>query len=204
MNTLYKQLVTPLTVLWHNRFLKPFLLLLMSAAFFGCSTVQSVSILGSEPYQLDEKNWDGTWVAEDGSFKLKVTNGKNGEAEVLFIDSGELQKYSLFFTKTGKDSFVNVLLNEKEKFKHPGARTVYYPVKFKRNNNQLILWIIDVKKIQNAVEAKQIKGVTKKDKYSSDVLLTGDRASLNAFFTNNRDKMLYVYEEPFIVRKLTK
>lgn len=77
-------------------------------------------------------------------------------------------------------------------------KNVYFPAKFIRNSNEIVVWKVDAKKIKEAVENKKVKGIVIK----KDVLITADKESVNQFFKGNKNEMLYLYEQPTIFRKL--
>lgn len=162
----------------------------------GCSSIKSINKLGETPYVPNITEWEGTWVAEGGALQLQVIDQKQGQIEILFIDSGKLHKYRLFLTQSDKDTYMNFLEKQEDKF--------YYPVKFKKKKNQVIIWLISESLMKKAISNKTLAGVITKHKYSEEIQIKASKKDLNRYFSENSDQMLFNYNDPFILRRLVK
>jgi len=173
-----------------------FKLIVLSVIFMfinGCSYVSSVNQLGEEIYIANEKDWNGTWVTHSGSLNIHVVNAKLGEIEVLFIEHGKLEKHKIYLTKTAKDSYLNLINKAEDKF--------FFLGKFIKNKNELILWAASTEYIKKAIVNKSLAGKTTNEKHDG-VSITASKEALNKYFKDNRDKMLFFYEEPLVLRRL--
>jgi hypothetical protein len=174
--------------------LRVIILFVLASFISGCSFVKSVNKLGEEPYTANENEWKGTWIVDDNSIQIKVINHKLGEIEIMFIEAGKLLKNRVFLTQKGSETYLNLVEKPEDKF--------YYPAKFKKSKNQLIVWRVSSDALKKAIRDKKIDGEITKHKYSDDVLIKASKEELNNFFIRNREQMLFDYEEPFVLRRL--
>lgn len=174
------------------------LIILLALAIFisACSVVKSVNKLGGEHYKVSKEQWEGTWIAEDGALQIKVLKPDSGELQIMFIENGKLESYTLFLGRNGSDTYINFVENADDQF--------YYPAKFKKSNNQIIVWLLSTEMLKQAIINKEIDGKIIKQKYSDDILITASPEELNQYFTDNKQHMLFDYEEPLILRRLVK
>ena len=91
---------------------------------------------------------------------------------------------------------MNFLEKEEDKF--------YYPVKFKKKKNQVIIWLISESLMKKAISNKTLVGVITKHKYTEEILIKASKKDLNRYFSENSDQMLFNYNDPFILRRLVK
>lgn len=162
----------------------------------GCSFVQSVNKLGEEIYIPNKDEWEGTWIAEDGSLQIKVINKELGEIRIMFIENGELLNYRIFLAKNGNDTYMNLVVKSEDKF--------YYPAKFKKKTNQVIVWRVSSDFLKKAITSKKIDGEITEHKYNDDLLIKASKEKLNSYFIENSDQMLFEYEDPLILWRLVK
>ena len=120
-----------------------------------------------------------------------VPSGKAGVIEVVFIERGKIEQYTVTIKQSGEDRYMN-LLNEDKR---------YLFAKFKKRYNQIIVWPPSSKAMKAAIASKSIKGEITKD---DDLLITADKKSLDKFFSDNSEKMLFDYGEPVVFRKNVK
>lgn len=162
----------------------------------GCSFVQSVNKLGEEIYIPNKDEWEGTWIAEDGSLQIKVINEELGEIRIMFIENGELLNYRIFLAKNGNDTYMNLVEKSEDKF--------YYPAKFKKKTNQVIVWRVSSDFLKKAITSKKIDGEITEHKYNDDLLIKASKEKLNSYFIENSDQMLFEYEDPLVLWRLVK
>lgn len=162
----------------------------------GCSFVQSVNKLGEEIYIPNKDEWEGTWIAEDGSLQIKVINKELGEIRIMFIENGELLNYRIFLAKNGNDTYMNLVEKSEDKF--------YYPAKFKKKTNQVIVWRVSSDFLKKAITSKKIDGEITEHKYNDDLLIKASKEKLNSYFIENSDQMLFEYEDPLVLWRLVK
>lgn len=162
----------------------------------GCSFVQSVNKLGKEIYIPNKDEWEGTWIAEDGSLQIKVINKELGEIRIMFIENGELLNYRIFLAKNGNDTYMNLVEKSEDKF--------YYPAKFKKKTNQVIVWRVSSDFLKKAITSKKIDGEITEHKYNDDLLIKASKEKLNSYFIENSDQMLFEYEDPLVLWRLVK
>ncbi len=176
--------------------IKSIVLLALTSLIIGCSFVQSVNKLGKDVYIPIKDDWEGTWVAEDGALQLKIIDQAHGEIEIMFIEDGKLLKYKVFLTKNGDDNtYMNVIGRKEEKY--------YHFAKFKKDNNLTIVWHISTEALKEAIIKKNLNGNIINNKYGDTILINATKKELNKFFINNRRQMLFEYENPLILRRLT-
>jgi len=176
--------------------LRLIIIFLLLVLINGCSLVKSVNKLGNEVYIFKENEWQGTWIVDDNALQIKEIDQNSGEIEIILIERAKLLKYRILLAQNGKDTFMNFIEKPEDEF--------YYPAKFKKNKNQLIVWRVSSDALEKAISKKKIDGEVTKHKYSNDVLITADKEKLNSFFINNRKQMLFDYEEPLILQRLVK
>ncbi|MFV2005639.1 MAG: hypothetical protein ACC650_10550 [Gammaproteobacteria bacterium] len=163
---------------------------LVLLAFLGaCTTVKSVNQLGKDNYILDKDEWEGTWIAGDGSLQLYIVDIKLAEIEIVFIEKGEIKKYQVFLRQNGKDSYMNLVAEDGR----------YYFAKYIKRKNQIITWLPSIKMLKTAISNRKLEGIINEEK---DLLIKSDKNTLNKYFIENKGKMLFEYEEPFVFRKL--
>ncbi|VAW74698.1 hypothetical protein MNBD_GAMMA15-832 [hydrothermal vent metagenome] len=163
-------------------------IILLSSA---CTSISSVHPLGTDTVQLVEHEWRGTWIAQDGTLQLDVLDTKAGIIELVFIEHGKIEKYTVTIKKSGQDTYMNLLNKDKS----------YLFAKFKKRYNQIIVWPPSSKAMKVAIASEAIKGEITKD---DDLLITADKDNLNKFFADNSEKMLFEYDEPVVFRKNVK
>ncbi len=157
----------------------------------ACSSIKSINQLGQEIYQLNEDKWNGTWVTGEGSIQLEVVDTTNSEVSIMFIEKGKIQKYKVFIRKDADNSYMNLI----DKDNH------YFIAKFKKTRNQIIVWLPALEMMQKAVNSKAIAGIVSENK---NVLITAEKKQLDRYFFDNKERMLFEYEEPVVFRKLIK
>ena len=175
-----------------------FILLIFITLICSCSSIRSIHKLGEEPYMLNAEEWEGTWIAGDEAYTVKVVNWQSSifvdstssEIEVMSIENDKIVKHNFFIKQTGSNTYGNLVTKEKH----------YIFVKFKKRKNEIIIWLPNFDMMKEAIDSKKLAGVVK----DKDVLLKSDEKVFNTFFTDNEDQMLFKYEEPFIFRKLIK
>jgi uncharacterized protein YcfL len=170
------------------KLLNLFVLLILIGA---CSTIKTINQLGEKTYLLDKNKWEGTWVTGEGFLQLKVIDIETSEVSIMLIEKGELQKYKIFIRKNGEDSYMNLVDEDNH----------YLFAKFKRTRNQIIVWLPSREMMQKAINSKALTGVISEKK---NVLITSEKKQVNNYFVENKDKILFEYEEPIIFRKLIK
>ncbi len=177
--------------------IKQLILLALTSLIIGCTLVQSVNKLGKDIYTPNKDEWEGTWVSEGGSLQLKIINQEHGEIEIMFIENGKLLKYRVFLTQNDDDNtYMNIVGKTEEKH--------YYFAKFKKDSNQTIVWQASTEALKEAIIKKKINGSIVKNKYGDTIIINATKNELNKFFIKNRRQMLFEYEEPLILRRLTK
>ncbi len=177
--------------------IKSIILVALTSLIIGCSLVQSVNKLGKDVYIPNKDDWEGTWVAEDGALQLKIIDQEHGEIEIMFIENGKLLKYKVFLTQNDDDNtYMNIIGTIEEKY--------YHFAKFKKDNNHIIVWQASAEALKEAIIKKNINGNIVKNKYSDTITINATKKELNKFFIKNRRQMLFEYEDPHILRRLTK
>ncbi len=177
--------------------IKSIILLALTSLIIGCSVVQSVNKLGKDVYIPNRDEWEGTWVTEGGALQLRIINQEHGEIEIMFIEKDKLLKHRVFLTQNdANNTYMNIIGKPEEEY--------YHFVKFKKNNNQAIIWNVSIEALKEAIIKKKINGSIVKNEYSDTLIINATKKKLNSFFIKNKKQMLFEYEKPLILRRLTK
>lgn len=166
-----------------------FIPLVLIVLIGACTSIKSVSQLGEDVYILNEDEWEGTWAAGENSLQVKIIDTESSEILIMFIEKGKIQKYTVFIKQNGKDSYMN-LVDEDNR---------YFFTKFIKTKNQVIIWLPSEKALKHAISDKKLEGLVTKDK---DIVINANKNSFNQYFIDNKEKMLFEYEKPLILRKL--
>lgn len=135
------------------------------ALLSGCSAVYSVHPVGEQPLALVPEEWEGTWLHQDGTVTLAVTDAANGILEIGWVEKrqGKLayETYLVQLLKHGEWLFGNV--HDRDKTGH------YLWGRVKKDDGQLTLWAPDLAKIKALVEQQVLPGRLSND--GEDVVL---------------------------------
>jgi len=196
----------------------PLCLVVVMLAISACTTVTSTSPVGFDTYVLDKDHWDGTWVTDDrahefskdewegnwitvnDSIQITVTSYVDSEIEINFLEKGELHSHKVLVRKIGKDSYLNLINDDGH----------YVFAKFRMRNknrkrNKIIIWPPSDSVISKAFEDKELTGETRSTgEYSGEIRINSDEETLNNFYSENRDRMLFYYEDPIVMLRISR
>ncbi len=170
--------------------LRVILLLIFVPALYACATITSTQMLGENVYLLDPMEWDGTWIIEKDSFQLEVVDKIAGKIEIRSIAGNKVEVNTLFIRQSGKSNYINFIDEENN----------YFFAKFKKNKNQVIVWLPSKNEFQQAIKNNEIEGNINK---RGDVQTTASSESFNKYVTANSRIMIFQYEEPGVFRRLS-
>ncbi len=99
MNTLSRRKTFANALPQAGRFWLAWCLAVAGLMLGGCSTVSATKPVGDAPVQLDAKEWEGVWIAENskdlGPLIVKVADAALGELQVSSLDTGDDGKLTL-------------------------------------------------------------------------------------------------------------
>jgi hypothetical protein len=157
---------------------------------YSCSSIRSIHKLGEESLKINKEEWEGTWISGDASFYVKVIDTTISQIEIMSIENGKLEKHSVFINQNGNNTYGNLLTKDKH----------YIFVKFKKRKNELLMWLPELEMIKVAINSNKLEGIIK----DKDILIKSEKKLFNKYFIDNKEKMLFEYEKPFIFKKLLK
>lgn len=150
----------------------------------GCDTVTSLNQVGQLPLPLVKEQWQGAWLVENDVVHIKVIDESKGHMllYVVDVDAGVpdkvVQSYKVYVRKSSSSHYLNLLDND------PSVEG-YFFAKFKRDDNQIQLWLPANKSIHKAVKSGTISGKTNQN--DSSILLQATAQELDKFFAANPD-----------------
>lgn len=190
--------------------LRPLYLAGLVVVISACTTITSNTPLGVNVYTLDKDDWGGTWVTLERafelgkdewegnwvtvseSFQITVTNYQLGELEINFLEDGKINTHKVYARKSDKDSYLNLLDDD--------GHYLFAKFKINKKYGRIIIWVPIEVMIEQAFKEKELTGEIKK----GDIWIKSDEDTLNKFFSENRNEMLFAYEDPIIFIRLAK
>jgi len=160
---------------------------------FGCSVVTLLEPLPEQGFSKEDlKALSGTWMgdkiclnvgcSDDGKAYLGVLKWKDNDFVV--------QKYRLYFTKIGENSYVS--LNDDKKGK-------YFFAEFGLDDKQMLVWVPDSRRIDALIQAKILHGSVKKDHSAMSIELSDSAADFVKVLS--KEKNLFNYRKPILILK---
>ena len=160
----------------------------LSLALSGCDLVTSREPIGL-PLALDEEQWEGTWMTDDGPLTVRVVDAEKGRLEIAWIEEkdgelvletvdGHLGQYLdwTFASFAGVEDVSGFLWSRLE-----------------REGERIFLWWPRPEELRRLVEAGLLPGEVDED---SDVILHRlDEAHL-AILVSEEQGILYEWDEP--------
>jgi hypothetical protein len=185
--------------------IKYILATLITFVLLGCEGVFISRPMGEKVVLLKARDWDGSWLREDGFLKTKVLDGEKGKLIAAWIENaGEGFKLvcdTIYIRKTGERMF----WNKKEKYwsigGDGGSQTDNYLWgKIKRNGRQVILWKADIETFKGLVNEGKLPGRVDKD---GSVFLDDLSQVHLKIFLSEKERALYDWNEPFVLNRIS-
>ncbi len=161
----------------------------------GCDLVASKHPVGGEPLSLDEAEWEGTWMHEDGPMTVRVANAENGLLEVAWVEErgGELvlESIDVYLRGFGDWTFASFAGVEDEKSDLLWSR-------LGRDQEMVYLWWPRPEEFKLLVEEGLLPGTVEDD----DVLLDRLQPEHLAVITSEDHGVLFEWDEPMTFWRL--
>lgn len=169
----------------------------------ACSTVRISAPLPVTPLPADRLKFEGAWQSNDEIIFVRF--GSNGVVRLAGIDWKNddfvVEKGEFTITECKNDS--NLL---SVRFQENGVWTEgYFFVRYRFDDQgNLILWRPIPEVFRDLVAGGTLKGTVKKGDYSLDVLLTDGGDSILAYLNSGERMKLFDYQEPLVMRRVTR
>lgn len=172
-------------------------------ALAACDVVVSTHPVGLEPVAVEAEEWEGTWVADDGAFTLRVPEkGAAGRVELGWIeeegDRFVLKTSQVYLRSAGEWMFGSV-----ENDEDPGSgrpeNVRYLWGRLEKDEGKILFWLPSVEKFRQLVEDGVLPGEVEE---GGDVVLGQLAAEHLELITSGKKGVLFEWEAPMILRRL--
>jgi len=164
----------------------------------GCHSVYTTHPIGNPPLKISAEKWDGTWINNDGSIVLKVTDPEKGHLIAALIESKQddlkLEKFDIELRGTNDFIFINF------KAKNKKENVLYVWGKIKKKEREIIIWGPNVEKFRELVKKGKLPGKIK----NKDVYLDTLKDEHLKFITSEENALLFDLNNPGVFFRLTK
>ncbi len=164
----------------------------------GCHSVYTTHPIGNPPLKISAEKWDGTWINNDGSIVLKVTDPEKGHLIAALIESKQddlkLEKFDIELRGTNDFIFINF------KAKNKKENVLYVWGKIKKKEREIIVWGPNVEKFRELVKKGKLPGKIK----NKDVYLDTLKDEHLKFITSEENALLFDLNNPAVFFRLTK
>ncbi len=123
---------------------KIFILLLFITLICSCSSIRSIHKLGEQPSIVNAKEWEGTWISDEGAVMVKVIDPDSNEIEIMLIENDKIERHHVFINQSGNNTYGNLVTPEK----------YFIFVKFKMRKNEILIWLPEFEMIKAAIDSK--------------------------------------------------
>ena len=164
----------------------------------GCYAVYTTHPMGQDPIKISKEKWDGTWINNDGSIVVKVTDPEKGRLIAAVIESKDndlkLEKYDIELRGTNNFIFINI--KAKDKY----GKEFFVWGKIKKKEREIIMWGPDIDKFRKLVTTKKLPGEIK----DKNVYLNTLNNEHIKFITSEKNALLFDVNNPGIFFRLSK
>ncbi len=178
----------------------PILILSVTAVFWlsGCSGVLLKEPLAATTAEDLQEDLEGTWFTEDGSLRLAFTEA--GQGEIAYIerkeDAFQMERGEIAAVARDERLFLSIRFEEEGELPEE-----YYLAEYQIGEYQnLIVWMPDMDRFEEAVGDGTLVGEIEKQKYGTTVRLTATPEAILDYLEANPQSM--ETRKPLIFRKL--
>jgi hypothetical protein len=164
----------------------------------GCDYVASTKPVGGAPLQVEESEWEGTWIHDDGPLTVRVVDAKQGRLEVGWIEEkeGRLVLETLdAHLRESSDWIIASFQGIDDDLVEEGGR--YLWGRLVRDRDELFLWWPRPAEFRRLVEAGLLPGRIE----DGDVVLDGLEAEHLSLIVSEDQGMLFEWDEPMAFRR---
>ena len=158
----------------------------------GCGGVLSTGPVGGEPVAIDEAEWKGTWLNEEGVVEIRVVGAAEGRLELGWIESGgrgfELHTQPLELRRL-EDWTIGSAWDEDEEG--------YLWLRVARDGERLLGWLPDDDRFAALVSAGELPGSVEEGLVVLGPLTPEHLRRIR------HDPGLFVWDEPLVLRRLS-
>ncbi len=175
-------------------------LLVIAAVFLcNCSSVSTPYPLTSKPTAIDKKEFEGSWLVDDGQKILQVKFADDGVAHIAGLDwkddHFEMVRGEMVIVEGNEHNFLSIRFEEKAKWEDS-----YFFVAYKfSDQGDLVFWVPKAKEFNKAIQKKLLRGEGK-----DSVSITSSVEELLKVLNNPGDLILFDYKSPMVLRKIAK
>lgn len=161
----------------------------------GCSTVYSSGPVGSKPSVLKFAHWDGVWATDEGAAHIRVEDAATGRLQVTVVDIKDgkpvLETSTYLIREVGGLIVANAQLD-------PEKPDQYVWVRIRRNDDIVLVWWPDPKKVRDLVQAGKLRGRVD----NGDVYLEPDSDNDLLRLITNEPEAVFDSACPAVVRRV--
>ncbi|MBN1865449.1 MAG: hypothetical protein JW808_11160 [Victivallales bacterium] len=180
-------------------------LVLLAVWATGCTSVSSVSMMGTAECVADEE-WEGVWSdGKDQVFHVKVKDAKKGSLGVAVVRWEEggfkMRSFDAHIRKGEDHEFCNVRYKEvADKDDDVGKEVLdsYFWMLVKAREGLLLVYLPDAVEIGRLIEEGKLSG----DKGDGNILLKGSQEDLTELVESSGSRILH-WSEPLVLRKVS-
>jgi hypothetical protein len=180
--------------------LPPTVVFAILVLFCGCSTVTMSRPLSEDPKPLDQKKFEGTWVANGGA--LTVRFSENGIAKFASVDWKDDEFYlvrgEMIVTHGLNRRFLSLRIEEDGKWMDSYLLLQY---RF-TDDGDLLVWEPNFKAFEEAINKGALQGAIRKEKYSETIAITSEPQVLLNFIDAREEKVLFEYQDPHLFKRV--
>jgi hypothetical protein len=166
-------------------------------ALAACDVVLSTHPVGLEPVAVEAEEWEGTWVADDGAFTLRVPEGAAGRVELGWIEE-EGDRFVLKTSRVHLRSAGEWMFGSLENDEDP-QNVRYLWGRLEKDEGKILFWLPGVEKFRQLVEEGLLPGEIVE---GGDVVLGQLGAEHLKLITSGEKGVLFEWEAPMILRRL--
>jgi hypothetical protein len=183
-----------------GRIVPPTVVFAVLVLLCGCSTVTMSRPLSEDPKPLDQKKFEGTWIANGGA--LTVRFAKNGIAKFASVDWKDdefhLVRGEMIVTHGLNRRFLSLRIEEDGKWMDNYLLLQY---RF-TDDGDLLVWEPSYGAFEEAVNRGALQGTIREQKYSKTIAITSDPQVVLGFIDAREEKGLFEYQEPHLFKRV--
>lgn len=166
----------------------------------ACSAVSTSYPLNNRPTPVDQERFEGTWMLEGGTVSLRFA--QDGVAHIAGVEweGGKFRMVQgeMIVALGVPTNYLSIRFDDQGKWLEQYALVRY---KF-TDQGDLVIWLPDPEAFESVIEAKELKGVIERDRYSCEILLTEPPDSLIRFMNDPQRQNLFNYHEPMVLKRI--
>jgi hypothetical protein len=164
----------------------------------ACSAVLVREPIGEAPYPVQEKEWEGEWIHEDGLIFIRVADEDEGALLLAGVEEKDevlgLETSKVTLRRSGEWVFAS-LRDETASAKEDE----YVWARIRKADDMIIVWLPDADKFKGLIEEGILPGET-----GDGILLKDLKKEHYEIITSEAQGVLFEWDEPMILRRLSR